>query len=203
MNIDFFGLASFVLVATFTPGPSNISSASMGILNGYRKTLPFLSGILGGFFLVMLLCGLISSTLLRILPGIENILRYLGAAFILWLAYHTLKASYTFEEDQQALLGFPQGFLLQLVNPPAIIYGLTLYSTFLGGLAAKPIALFVSAVAVAIVGFAAVSTWTLFGTAIRTYLDRPRIKQVLNTALSLLLAFTAVELSGVLDLLFA
>ncbi len=203
MNIDFFALTSFVVIATFTPGPSNISSASMGILNGFKKTLPFLFGVWVGFFLVMLLCGLISSTLLRILPGIEKILRYLGAAFILWLAYQTLKASYTFEEGEQVLLGFPQGFVLQLVNPPAIIYGLTLYSTLLGGLAAKPLPLFVSAVAIGLVGFAAVSTWTLFGAAIRTYLNRPLVNQLLNTALSLLLAFTAIKLSGVLDFIFA
>lgn len=202
MDTDFITLASFVVITTFTPGPNNISSASMGILYGYRKTLPYLAGIVSGFFLVMLLCGLISSTLLRILPGMENILRYLGAVYILWLAYHTLKASYTFEEEQQVLMGFPQGFLLQLLNPKAIVYGLTLYSTFLSGIAGNPFFLVVSTVAVAIVAFAAISTWTLFGTAIRTYLNRPRVKQVLNIALSLLLAFTAVELSGVLDLIF-
>jgi cysteine/O-acetylserine efflux protein len=31
-----------VLIASFTPGPSNISSASMGVLHGYKKTLNYL-----------------------------------------------------------------------------------------------------------------------------------------------------------------
>ena len=39
---DLIPLISFVVVTTFTPGPNNISSASMGVLHGYRKTLNFL-----------------------------------------------------------------------------------------------------------------------------------------------------------------
>jgi hypothetical protein len=32
-------LLSYILISTLTPGPSNIVSASMGVLHGYRKTL--------------------------------------------------------------------------------------------------------------------------------------------------------------------
>lgn len=199
MDIEFIALASFVVITTFTPGPNNITGASMGILYGYKKTVRYLLGIMSGFFLVMLLCGLISSILIQILPAFEQILRIIGAVYILWLAYHTFKASYTFEENQQDLLGFAKGFLLQLLNPKVIVYGLTLYSVFLAGIVANPLALLVSAVAFAAVAFCATSTWTLFGATIRAYLDRPRAKQILNTALSLLLVFTAVELSGILD----
>ena len=96
MNIDFIALLSFVVITTFTPGPNNISSASMGVLFGYKATWRYIFGIGVGFFLIMLLRGLISTTLLQILPDFENILRVIGAIYILWLAFHTLKASYTF-----------------------------------------------------------------------------------------------------------
>jgi len=174
----------------------------MGILYGYKNALGYLSGIFSGFFFVMLLCGWISSTLLQVLPAFEDILRIFGAVYILWLAFHTLKASYTFKEDQQVLLGFPKGFFLQLLNPKLIVYGLTIYSTFLGEIVANPFCLFVSALAFAGIGFCSISVWTLFGAMIRAYLNRPRVKQILNTTLSLLLVYTAVELSGILDFLF-
>jgi cysteine/O-acetylserine efflux protein len=199
METDLVALASFVIVTTFTPGPNNITSASMGILYGYRKTWYYLAGIMAGFFLMMLICGLVSTTLLEVFPRIEVILRVAGAAYILWLAYHTLKASYVFDEEGQPLMGFSKGFLLQLLNPKVIVYGLTLYATFLGGKVTNPLVLVLSAAAFAGVGFAAVSTWTAFGAAIRRYLDQPRVKTILNTALSLLLVYTAVELSGLLD----
>lgn len=201
MGIDFIALTSFVLITTFTPGPNNISSAAMGILFSYQKSLRYLLGITTGFFGVMLLSGWVSATLLQLLPAVEPILRFVGAGYILWLAYHTFKASYTFDEEQQALLGFANGFILQLLNPKAIIYGLTLYSTFLSGILHREFYLFLSALMLAGVAFCAVSTWTLFGAAIRTYLKRPWMKQLLNTGLSLMLVYTAVEISGVLELL--
>jgi len=201
-QVDFVTLIPFVLITTFTPGPNNISSASMGILYGYRSTLGYLTGIISGFFLVMLLCSFISSILLRLLPSFEGILRIIGAVYILWLAYHTLKASYLFNEEGQQRLGFINGFLLQMLNPKAIVYGLTLYSTFLRPIASKPLLLLVSTVALALTAFCSISMWTLFGAAIRTYFDRPRVKQAFNTVLAILLALTAVELSGLPDLLF-
>ena len=45
MGIDFIPLVSFVMVTTFTPGPNNISSASMGVLYGYRDTVKYLAGL--------------------------------------------------------------------------------------------------------------------------------------------------------------
>jgi len=201
MNTDLIPLASFVLVTTFTPGPNNVSSASMGILHGYRASLRYLSGISTGTFLVMVLCGWIASTLLQIFPAVERILRVIGALYILWLAFHTLKASYAFEEDQGTSLGFSQGLLLQVLNPKLIVYGLTLYGTFLSGMVTNYLHLLLSALIVTAIGFSSISTWTLLGATIRAHLGRPRVKQVLNAALSLLLVYTAVELSGLLELL--
>lgn len=203
MDTDFIALASFVVITTFTPGPNNISSASMGILYGHKTTLRYLSGIATGFFLVMLFCGWVSSTLLQVFPAFENMLRFIGALYILWLALHTLKASYAFQEDTQALFGFSKGFFLQLLNPKVIVYGLTLYTTFLGQVVTNPFYLIASALVFAGVAFCATFTWALFGATIRAHLNRPRVKQALNVTLSLLLGYTAIELSGILGLVFS
>ena len=201
MDVEILAIASFVVITTFTPGPNNISSASMGILYGYKHTFRYLAGITVGFFLVMLLCGLISSTLVKVFPTFESYLRVIGAVYILWLAYHTLKVSYTFQDDQQPFLGFTNGFFLQLLNPKVIVYGLTLYASFLGDIMTGPVNLLVSALIFTGVAFCATSAWTLFGSTIRVTVTRPQVKQGINLALSLLLVATAVELSGVLDYL--
>src|SRR5437868_5724816 len=96
MSIDILATLGFILISTFTPGPNNISSAAMGALHGYGKTFKFLLGISVGFFLVMSLCGWISATFLDVLPQFEPVLRYIGAAYTLYLAYGILKASYSF-----------------------------------------------------------------------------------------------------------
>jgi threonine/homoserine/homoserine lactone efflux protein len=48
----------------------------------------------------------------------------------------------------------------------------------------------------AIVAFCAASTWALFGTTIKSQLQNPRLKMVVNIALSLSLVYTAISLIG-------
>ena len=196
MDINFFAFLPFVLITTFTPGPNNISSASMGVLYGYRDTLKYMLGIVTGFFLVMLLCGWTSTVLLKVLPSFETALRFIGAGYILWLAFETLKTSYTFQESNQSPMGFGRGLLLQVLNLKAIVYGLTLYSTFLVPITDNSALLVLSATFLATLAFCSVSAWALFGSAIRTVLRQPRIRRLVNLVLSLLLVYTAIELSG-------
>ena len=201
MNPEILAFISFVLITTYTPGPNNISSASMGVLYGYKRTLPYLFGIALGFFVVLSLCGLLSGFLLEKIPAFEQVLRIVGALYILWLAWHTLRATYSFEEEDQKPLGFIQGFLLQVLNVKAIVYGLTIYSTFLADRVTSTLLLLLSAAILALVAFSSITLWTLFGAGIRKYLNRPKVRKIINITLALLLVYTAVDISGLLKLL--
>jgi len=198
MDLAIVPFLTYVLVTTYTPGPNNISSASMGVLYGYRRSLPYLAGIATGFFILLLLCAAVSGTLRQLIPGFETALRIVGALYILWLAYETLRATYAFETDDRHRAGFLKGAVLQMVNPKGVIYGLTLYATFLLGVTGKPVPILLSALFLAAVCFSAVSVWALFGTAIRQFLRRQRVRQAVNVVLALLLVYTAIELSGLL-----
>lgn len=116
MNIDIAPLAVFVLVTTFTPGPGNITSAAMGMMYGYKSSLQFLSGMVAGYLVIMLFCAFLSSTLLRIIPTIEPILRLAGAGYILWLAIGTARATYDFSSNNKSPMRFRHGFLQQALN---------------------------------------------------------------------------------------
>ena len=192
---------TFVIVTTFTPGPNNITSSSMGVLYGYRKSLKYISGIVTGFFGIMFLAGVISQTLYAIFPSLESYMRIIGATYILWLAYKTLKSSYSFEEDSSPVLGFLNGVLLQALNPKAWVYGLTLYTTFLVSITNNIIFLLLSALFLACVAFCATSTWALSGAAIKRYLKNPNFQKTINIILALLLVYTAIDLSGLLHLI--
>jgi len=197
LDSEMLSLASFVIITTFTPGPNNLSSASMGISYGYQRTLQYLLGIMCGFFTLLLLSGWASSFLLDSFPAFEGVLRIFGALYILWLAWHTLRVNYAFEEKEQEPMGFLQGFLLQILNPKGIVYGLTLYSTFLVDRVESLFQLILSALILACVAFVSVSIWTLFGAGIRKYLSNEKIKRIMNIALSLLLVWVAVDISGI------
>jgi cysteine/O-acetylserine efflux protein len=198
MNIDMIPLLSFVLVTTFTPGPNNISSASMGVLYGYRKTLPYLVGITLGFCVVMFVCACLTNTLLAAVPKAEKVLRLVGAGYIGWLAIVMLKSNFSIPASGTGSRALTMDALLQLCNPKVAVYGLTLYSTFLAPISDRLDYLAFSAVLFAATSFMATSTWTLFGAAIKHALRNPATKTTINILLSFLPMVTAAALSDVL-----
>lgn len=198
MSTDLFSLLSFVLVSTFTPGPSNISSASTGVLHGYRQTLSFQAGLAAGVFVLMLLSGWVSTSLVHSFPVLEPALRYIGAGYILYLAFGILKASYSFSEEDAKPLGFGQGFMLQVLNPKLFVYAFTLFAVFLAPITQNLPLLVLAAVLLAATSFCATSAWAVGGTAIKTYLHHPRLKIAINVILALCLAYSAIALTGLL-----
>jgi cysteine/O-acetylserine efflux protein len=194
MSLNFFPLITYVLVSTFTPGPSNISSASLGVLRGYKNTLSYQAGLAVVVLMIMFLSGLISTSLLRIFPALEPILRYAGAVYIFYLAFAILKASYTFENQDDKPYGFVHGVALQGLNPKLFVYAFTLYSTFLNPITHNTGLLVLSAVLLAAISFCSTSIWALFGTVIKTRLHHPHLKLIVNILLSLSLVYAAIAL---------
>lgn len=198
MTPSLLPILSYILISSFTPGPSNISSASMAVLHGYKNTLRYQAGLAVGVFLLMLLSGLLSTTLAKTFPAFEPIMRYAGAIYILYLAFGILKASYTFADKEIQPLGFVHGLILQIVNPKLIVYAFTLFSAFLATTIKNFSGLLLVVLFLTLVAFCAASTWALFGTAIKSYLRNPRLTRVINILLSLSLVYTAISLTGIL-----
>ena len=198
--IDFGVLIPFVLITTFTPGPNNLSCTSMSINFGIKKTMNYIYGIVTGFFLLLLLCGFFSNLFFTAVPSVEPIMRWIGAAYILYLAYSTFRASFSFrEKSDQYLWGFYKGILLQFINPKGILYGLTLYSVFLNPLIGNPLYITLFSLGFAFIGLCAVLTWAAFGAIINQYLHHLKLRIIINSILSLLLVYTAVKISGILS----
>jgi cysteine/O-acetylserine efflux protein len=188
---------SYVLISTFTPGPSNITSASMGVLHGYRNTLKLQMGLAAGVLIIMLLSGLISTTLLSVFPILEPVLRFAGAGYILYLAWSLLRASYIFADEAVPPLGFVHGLTLNVLNPKLIVYAFTLFSGFLAEMTSNLPLVVVAAIVLAAISLCATSVWALFGTGIKTYLQNPRLKTIVNILLSLSLVYAAIALLGI------
>jgi cysteine/O-acetylserine efflux protein len=198
MTTSLFSIISYVLISSFTPGPSNISTASMAVLHGYKNTLKYQAGLALGVFLLMLVSGLLSTTLLSIFPAFEPIMRYIGAGYILYLAFGILKASYLFTDTEAEVkpLGFVYGLVLQILNPKLVVYSFSLFSAFLASVTRNFVPLMFVCILLAATSFCATSVWALFGTAIKSYLHNPRLKAIVNIILSLSLVYTAIAITG-------
>jgi cysteine/O-acetylserine efflux protein len=198
-NIDFVSLIPFVFITTFTPGPNNIACTSMAINFGIKKSMGFLYGIFLGFMSVLLLAGFFSNMLLKMIPGLEPIMRWIGAIYILYLAYNILKLDYSLQKTTQQSLpfGFSKGFLLQFFNPKGIIYALTLYSAFLYSIIDTPHFIIIFALFLASIGFLSLLLWATFGTIISRFLYREDLRKGINLLLAIFLTYTAIKLTGV------
>lgn len=78
---------TYTLITALTPGPNNILALSAATAHGFRQSIRVLAGMSLGFLVVMLLCAGIAFSLAVIDPAIIHLLSWVGAAYILWLAW--------------------------------------------------------------------------------------------------------------------
>ena len=201
MAINFTPLILFLFTSMITPGPNNITGASMGVMHGYRKSYKYVLGVSAGFFTIMFLSGLLSGLFLKYIPGFERIVRILGAFYILWLAIGILRSSLKNDLPEQPLLGFSKGLLLQFLNPKVMVIGLTIYSSFLASITSNYVWLVLSAASIACLSFTFTSIWTMAGSFLFQNLKKPIFLRLINSALAVLLIYTAIELSGIMELI--
>lgn len=183
---------SYAVVTAVTPGPNNIMSMSNAGRLGFRRSFPFNLGIWAGFSLVMLLCTLFCGTLSSLIPKIKMPMLFIGAAYMLWLAWKTFRSASAIEEDPRGG-GFVSGMLLQFVNPKIYIYGVvSLEAYILPFYQGRWAALVFFALLLAFIGFTFTLLWALFGSAFKLLFSR--YARITNAVMALLLVYCAVSL---------
>ena len=118
----------YTVVTAFTPGPNNIVALYAVSQNGWRKGKSVLWGIAAGFLSVMVICALFCYELARYIPSMTGILKYVGAAYIVYLAVHVALSKPDNGEGEQ--MSFMKGFLLQFVNVKIILYAITVFTGY-------------------------------------------------------------------------
>lgn len=121
---------TYTLITALTPGPNNILALSAATAHGFRQSIRVLAGMSLGFLVVMLLCAGIAFSLAVIDPAIIHLLSWVGAAYILWLAWKIATSPAADENARPKPVGFWVSFGLQFVNVKIILYGITALSTF-------------------------------------------------------------------------
>lgn len=187
-------LALFCFVAGVTPGPNNMMLMSSAVNFGVRRTLPHLFGVILGFSAMTALVGFGLDALFLRFPHLLPMMRWAGAAYLLWLAWRIANSG---PAHESAAGGRPLGFLgaaaFQWINPKAwvaAIGALTAYSVS-DDYTTSVIAV---ALAFAVIGLFAASTWVLFGAGMRNLLSDPRRVRPFNWTMAALLTASIVPI---------
>lgn len=189
MNVG--ALAVFAFVSSITPGPNNIMLWGSGMNFGFRRTSPHLAGVNLGFASLILVTNLGLGTIFLRFPTLNLILRIVGSAYLLFLAYKIATSGHTAKGAAAASpMTFVQAATFQYVNPKAWLMAATAASAFLPD--DQPLlvgASLLTGVFVAI-NLPCISTWALAGSAIGRLLTNERRRQAVNGVLGLLLVGT-------------
>src|SRR5471032_2277691 len=89
-------LSAFVLfafVSSITPGPNNTMLLASGVNFGFIRSIPHALGISIGFMLLVIAVGLGLGEVFKALPWAYTVLRYVGAAYLLYLAWKIATSS--------------------------------------------------------------------------------------------------------------
>ncbi|MDZ4735118.1 MAG: LysE family translocator [Rhodospirillaceae bacterium] len=77
----------FGLTMSITPGPNVIMIAASRVNFGWRRSIPLYFGVVLGFMSLLLAVGFGLGAVFDRYPAIRNLLRYTGAAYLIWLAF--------------------------------------------------------------------------------------------------------------------
>ena len=187
---------TYVFVSTFTPGPNNILSMINGNHHGYKGTVKFLFGVCTGIFIIMLLSSYFNLILVNLIPKIQTFVEIIGALYMLYLAFKIMVAdiNHSSEADNQGLNTFKRGLLLQFVNPKVILYGITIYATFIIPHFHRSLELILFSSLFAAIAFIGTTSWALFGALFQSFLSKHY--RLFQLSMGALLIYSAISIVG-------
>ncbi len=181
---------AFAFVTSATPGPNNVMLLASGVNHGFVRTLPHIAGITLGCMFMLVLVGFGLGGLLLASPELYALIRYAGAAYLLWLAWRIarsgmIKAGKVASRPMTVL----QAAAFQWVNPKAwvmVVGAVTTYAPHDGFVRN----VCVIALLLGLVNAPSVALWAGCGVGLRRLLDEPRRRRAFNLAMAALLVLS-------------
>ena len=188
----FIALTSFYFVMYVTPGPNNAMVLTSGIKFGFSKTIPHMSGITIGHVLQVIVVCLGIGKIFQIFPEIQNILKIICAAYLLYLGYKIIGSFSKIKEDGSRPLNFYEAALFQIINPKAWTISTMVASGFLPNDENLFISILFISITALIICPMSISVWAAFGSGIRNLVKNNKKKAIVEYFLAILLLFTAI-----------
>ena len=147
---NLIAFASLAVAVVLTPGPNMIYMISRAITQGRLAGLIAYAGVALGFIAYLLCAAFGLTAIVFAVPYAYDALRFVGAAYIAWLAFEALRpgGKSPFQVRTLPVAGprrlFLMGLLTSLLNPKMAIFYLALLPNFIdptGNVLAQSIAL--------------------------------------------------------------
>ena len=134
-ELALFALAALIMV--LTPGPNMIYLLSRSLCQGRKAAIVSLFGVATGFLLHMLTAAAGLTAVFMAIPLAYDTLRWLGAAYLMWLAWQAVRpgaGASLFEPRalpaDSPLRLFAMGFMTNALNPKIAVFYLSVFPQF-------------------------------------------------------------------------
>lgn len=135
---------------------------------GWKKGKPLFFGIFAGYYAVQMICAVFVFGVSTFLPSVLSVMKYVGAAYILWLAIH-IAVSRPDGDNREKSASFWKGFMLQFVNVKIYLFGITALTGYVTNYSTALWVLIFFELVIATIGTIATSTWIAAGMAIQKF----------------------------------
>lgn len=192
MNAIFSAFFTYVIITSITPGPNNILSLSIASQFGLKQSIKVVAGMFCGQIFIMLLCGLFTYHMVSLLPTMTPWLTWVGAAYIIWLAWGIATQDIQTTKERADSTSFLTGLSLQFVNVKIILYGVTSISTFVLPYTQNIYWIIAVSLLLAVIALASNLIWAMAGQLLQVQFRSHG--KIINMVLAITLLYCAVQL---------
>lgn len=192
--------AGVFAVACASPGPTLTALVARVLGQGTAGALPLCLGLVLGDLFWLTLAALGAAALAATLSAVFLVIRYVGAAYLLWLAWKLWSAP-VMDEPAPAIAGrggrlVLTGLALALGNPKTMLFYLALLPTLIDLGHAGAMDLVLLGAIVTLVYGCVLAAYVLAAAQARTVLRAPHARRLANRAGSGLMAGAAVSIAA-------
>lgn len=188
MTHSFLPFIAFALVASISPGPTNLLILAQGARHGLRSTrVPILAACLAAAATVLLVGMGLGQWLTRH-PQVQHMMMWGGVLWLSWLAWQLLRsAGDTGAAAQVRAFTAVDAATLQVINPKVWLMAVAVIGVF----AAPGLAVWQLALLFLVIALPCMTLWAVLGAGSAAWLQTPRRMRLFNRALGGLLLLSA------------
>jgi threonine/homoserine/homoserine lactone efflux protein len=186
-------LIIFLFPLAYSPGPGNLFFAANGARFGLAATMSAMAGYHVATMLVTVAIGLGFAAAIGEFPNVFVIVKWIGSAYVLYLAWKFLRAGMIAGAGEARPAGFMAGGLLLVLNPKAYMIIILMFTQFLGTSSAgyTSAVLWISLI-FTINDLVAFTVWALIGDQILARFRSGDSSRKLNIGFGVVLAAVAI-----------
>lgn len=189
---EFTALLALGTAMSFSPGSNTTLSTALAANRGLKGAMRFVCAVPIGWGALVLLCAFGLGALLVAAPILVWVVKAIGVAYLLWLAFKLSRSGSLAQADAAKLnVTFWQGAALQFVNIKAWMFALSVVAGWLAGKADFAERLMVVLPTLMAFAFFSNLTYAVIGASLRGWLSKGARLLWFNRAMALVLIVTA------------